>query len=216
MQILKFNPILKKGLFLFIAFLFSSLTYAQNSESNNDKAKSAIKVSAGVNFNSLNFDSKDPADSDMGVGYNLGISYYRGRFFYFEVGARYNNRVFDISNTTGSDPTYSSLKLSTIDAPITGGINLTSFAEELIGLRLFVSAVPSFTLNKSADNETGLQDDDLTSFMFYGQAGVGVDIAFFFIEAGYNYGFSNLIEDMNNQSVKSNPSQVYANIGFRF
>jgi hypothetical protein len=216
MQILKYNLILKRGLFLLIAVLFSTSNFAQNSESKDDKAKSAIKVSAGVNFNSLNFDSKDPADSDMGVGYNLGVSYYRGSFFYFEVGARYNNRVFDISNNTDSDPTYSSLKLSSIDVPITGGINLTSFAEELIGLRLFVSAVPSFTLNKSADTETGLEDDDLTSFIFYGQAGLGVDIAFFFIEAGYNYGFSNLVDDMENTSVKSNPSQVYANIGFRF
>ncbi|GGG34828.1 outer membrane beta-barrel protein [Bizionia arctica] len=216
MLTLKNNLILKRGQFLVIAILFSTITYAQNNESSDDNAKSSIKISAGVNFNSLNVDSKDQINTDMGMGYNLGVSYYRGSFFYFEVGARYNDRNFDINDTSTAVENNSSLKLSAIDVPITGGINLTSFAEKLIGLRLFVSAVPSFTINKNAGSNSGFQDDDLTSFMFYGQGGVGVDIAFFFVEAGYNYGFSNLIDDTNNQSTKSNPSQAYVNIGFRF
>ena len=61
-----------------------------------------------------------------------------------------------------------------------------------------------------------LVKNDIADFMFYGQGGVGVDIAFFFIEVGYNYGLSNIINDIENESIKSNPSQTYVNLGFRF
>ena len=85
----------------------------------------------------------------------------------------------------------------------------------MVGVRVFLSAVPSFSLGKDVD-ELGLDKDDITNFMIYGQGGVGIDIAFFFIEAGFNYGFSNIINDIANESIKSKPSQGYVNIGFRF
>jgi len=212
--------LLKQVFILVLTLLFSSVIFAQDDNTAQDdtskqkkekKARSSFKVSAGVNFNNLSLDSDDE-ESSIAVGYNLGLSYKRGRFFYYEIGARYNNRSFDITEENQSD---SSLSVSAIDIPLTGGINITSFADRLIGVRVFVSAVPSFSLNKDVD-ELGLEKEDITNFMFYGQGGVGFDIAFFFIEAGFNYGFSNIVKDIDNESIKSNPSQGYVNIGFRF
>ena len=45
----------------------------------------------------------------------------------------------------------------------------------------------------------------------YGQAGLGVDIAFFFLETGVNYGFTDVFENFN-----SKHTQVFVNLGFRF
>ncbi len=213
--------VFKQVFILVLTLLFSTVIFAQDDateQKKEKKARSSFKVSAGANFNNLSLDSADEVTSSMTAGYNLGLSYKRGRFFYYEIGGRYNKRSFDVidvSDPNEANQTVSSLSVSAIDMPLTGGINITSFADRLIGLRVFVSAVPSFSLGKDVD-ELGLEKDDITDFLFYGQAGVGIDIAFFFIEAGYNYGFSNIVNDIANESIKSKPSQGYVNIGFRF
>ncbi len=213
---------LKQILILALTFSFSTLVYAQENnatqEKKEKKAKSSFKAYGGVNFNNLSLDSADQIESKFTVGFDLGISYKRGRFFYYEVGARYNYRPFevtDVSNSNGTNQPTSSFSVSALEVPLTGGINITSFADRLIGVRVFLSGVPSFSVGKDVD-ELGLEKDDITNFMFYGQGGVGIDIAFFFVELGYNYGFSNLIKDIENESIKSNPSQGYFNVGFRF
>ncbi len=53
---------------------------------------------------------------------------------------------------------------------------------------------------------------NINTFNLYGQAGVGVDVAFIFVEAGYNYGFMDLFKN----EIKSNPNQIFVNLGFRF
>jgi outer membrane protein W len=62
------------------------------------------------------------------------------------------------------------------------------------------------------DNDLGINKERTNTFNFHGQAGVGVDVAFLFLEAGFNYGFSDLLKN----DVQSNPAQVFINLGFRF
>jgi hypothetical protein len=178
------------------------------------KRKDEFKIYVGANFDQLNI-ANDRFYSNMGVGWDFGFSYKRGRFFYWEIGGRFNNPIYNIKDLT-VPPDSSSVfdgifGVRNIDIPITGGINFLSITSRIIGLRVFVSAVPSFALGVG-DNDFGVTKDDLNSFVFYGQGGVGLDIAFFFIEAGFNYGLSNLIKT----EFQSNPYQVYANLGFRF
>jgi hypothetical protein len=100
--------------------------------------------------------------------------------------------------------------ISAIDIPVTGGINVLCFMNRLLALRLFVSAVPSFTLGV-ADNDLGIKKEDLNSFILYGQGGIGVDVAFLILEVGYNYGFQDLFKN-----AESKPGQLFVNLGFRF
>lgn len=223
MKTLNRTALLNKSFLFILLFSFSAIMFAQDDtttqgdtqEKKEKKARSSFKVSAGVTINSLSLDSADGVDSKAGIGYDLGISYKRGRFLYYEVGARYNNRKFNLSAIDDENAQENSFSVSAIDIPITGGINITSFADRLIGVRVFISAVPSFNISESIDDELNFLDDNISSFLFYGQGGVGIDIAFFFIEAGFNYGFSDIF-DFANESIKSNPSQGYLNIGFRF
>ncbi len=98
-----------------------------------------------------------------------------------------------------------------IDVPITGGINFLSITSRIVGIRVYVSAVPSFALGVGS-NDLGITKDDLNSFILYGQGGVGIDVAFIFVEAGFNYGFTNLFKT----DFQSNPYQLFVNLGFRF
>lgn len=178
------------------------------------KRKDEFKVFIGANFNQLNI-ADDRYYSNMGVGWDFGFSYKRGKFFYWEIGARYNNPNYMVKDNQVPPDSSSifdgSFGVRNIDVPITGGINFLSVTSRIVGLRVFVSAIPSFNLGIGS-NDYGLTKDDINSFMFYGQGGVGVDIAFIYLEGGFNYGFTNLFKG----DFQSNPYQVFLNLGFRF
>ncbi len=97
-----------------------------------------------------------------------------------------------------------------IDIPVTGGINFLSAINRIVALRIFISAVPAFALGVG-DNDLGITKDDINTFNLYGQAGLGVNVAFIVLEAGYNYGFIDML-----QNAQSKPGQVFINLGFRF
>jgi hypothetical protein len=173
------------------------------------KKKDKFLIYGGPNFNQININSTQ-VEANSAVGYHVGVAYKRGNFFYWQVGARYNNAAFSFVKTaTGTDT--SDLSIRAFDVPLTAGINFLSFADRLVALRVFVSAVPSFTLGVG-DNDLNVAKDDINSFVFYGQVGIGVDIAFVMLEVGYNYGFQNLMKDYSD----SNPGQVFVSLGFRF
>ena len=80
-----------------------------------------------------------------------------------------------------------------------------------MGLRAYVSAVPAFAIGVD-NNKLGISKDNINVFNFYGQGGIGVDVLFIFVEAGYNYGFIDLFQN----DIKSNSNQIFVNLGFRF
>lgn len=176
------------------------------------KRKDEFKVFVGINFNKLTMDAVILKPT-MAIGWDLGVSYKRGKFFYWQIGATYNNSVYNIMDTTlipGSllDGVFS---VRNIDIPVTVGLNLLTFVSRIVGLRVYLSAVPSFALGVGS-NKLNISMDNINTFNFYGQAGVGVDVAFIFVEAGYNYGFKDLFKN----DIRSNPNQVFVNLGFRF
>jgi hypothetical protein len=225
---IKMNTIKKTVLSIFMVFFMSNILIAQEDvqqdsistekpvkEKKEKKAKSSFKIYAGATLNDLNV-STETYESGSRIGYMFGASYKRGRFFYYEIGARYNQRMYDL-NPLGPAPSPASseddeyLSISSLDIPLTGGINVTSAIDRLFGLRFFISAIPAFTLGVN-DNTLGITKDDVNGFNFNGQAGIGIDITVIFIEAGFVYGFGDTIKS----DVQSNQQQGFVNLGFRF
>ena len=224
------HPIEQKSIFLLaILFILSNNLLAQvdttksktdtskvmavdtvkKTEAKDKKVTDRFIVYAGPNVNTMDVTS-NKFEAETGVGYHVGFSYRRGGFFYWQLGARYNNAVYDfVSRTTNTDTSTFSIK--SIDVPITAGINFLSFANRVINVRAFVSAVPAFTIGVG-DNDLAFTKDHVNSFVFYGQAGVGADIAFFVVEVGFNYGFGDMMKNYSG----SKPSQGFLNLGFRF
>jgi hypothetical protein len=179
-------------------------------EKKEKKKKNSFKVYAGVNFNNLSF-SNDDFESNGDLGFQLGAAYKSGGFFYWELGARFNRMNNDITTRDTTSKFHGSFGVSQVDIPVTVGINILSATARLLGLRVFVSGVPSFVISVD-ENETNLSKDDLNSFMFQAAGGIGVDVAFFFLETGFQYGFTDLFQNINS----SNPGQFFINLGFRF
>ncbi len=178
------------------------------------KRRDEFKLHAGLSLNQMSI-SSDVYKSEINLGYQFGASYKRGRFFYWELGARYNNPVYDLVDATipadFSDKMDGSFGIRNIDVPISFGINILSITSRIVGLRVFVSAVPTFALGVGS-NDLGITKDNINSFVMFGQGGVGVDVAFLYLEAGLNYGFT----DVFTEDIQSKPYQVFLNLGFRF
>ncbi len=183
-------------------------------EKKDRKRRDEFKVFAGLIVNEISINSTE-YQSVFAPGFILGATYKRGRFFYWEAGARYSNPVYnlnDISKT--SDPSNildGVFSVRSIDVPITLGINVLSITSRIVGLRVFVSAVPTFALGVGS-NDIGVTKDNINQFMMFGQGGIGVDAAFLFLEAGLNYGFTDLFIN----DIQSKPYQLFLTLGFRF
>ncbi len=123
------------------------------------KRKDEFILFAGVNFNQLSVESSDFGTSAE-VGYDFGAAYKRGRFFYWQVGAWYNNSVYNLEDLNSTADSAANFAVRKIDIPVTGGINFLAFVNRLVALRLFVSAVPSFAIGVN-DNDYNYGFKDL-------------------------------------------------------
>ena len=167
-----------------------------------------IIIYAGVNSNQMG-GSTDNFNANSGVGYHIGLAWQKNGFVYGQFGVRYNNAVYGFNSVATSKDT-GDLKVQALDIPLTVGINFLSFTK-IASLRAFISAMPSFRLGVS-DNHFGITKDDVNSFIFYGQIGIGANLAFVLIDVGYNYGFEGLMENFSN----TKPGQWFFSLGIKF
>lgn len=180
-----------------------------DSKKKDHKRKDEFVLYAGVNFNQIGVNESD-FESTNEAGYHLGGYYKRGKFFYWQAGARFASASYSLKNLASANDSINDFSVSSIDIPLTAGVNLLSATNRILALRLFISADPTINLG-IGDNDFGWEKDDLNSFILYGQGGLGVNVAFLVIEVGYNYGVQDLFKD-----IESKPGQVFVNIGFRF
>lgn len=215
------KPGFQSTIIIFFLLLFSSVAFSQTDTapvSKDNKKRKEITVYAGASFNNLSV-SSDTYESIITPGWTLGMNYRQGKFFYWQVGARYNNAVYTLkpytSGGTFADSLDNVFSIKDIDIPITGGINVLSMTDKVVALRFFVSAVPAFTIGVG-DNDINITKDNVNKFNLYGQGGVGLDVFFLTLEVGYNYGFMDMLQQTDGTEVQSKPGQVFLNLGFRW
>ena len=183
-------------------FIISGMQAQDEKVKKEKKRKDEFKVMAGVNFNHLSIDEKY-FTSSFAPGFQLGGSYKRGKFFYWELGLEYDNSAYQLNwkNAPDSISWFDGLfSVRSIEVPLTVGINILSITSRIVGLRAFIGADPTFLLD-IGDNDIDISKDDLNTFNINGRAGIGVDITFLFIELGFQYGFQDLLKN----DIKSNP-----------
>jgi hypothetical protein len=181
-----------------------------STSSGNPKGKPTIVLYAGPNVSTMRVESGD-LENESKTGFHAGLYWRSKGFIYSQFGLRYNNAVYSIFPAGGNPSGDSKFSISSLDIPITLGINILNATDKVLNLRGFISAMPSFNLGVG-DNDYNIEKDNIESFVFYGQLGIGVDVLFMVFELGYNYGFSDIIKD----SDKSKPGQAFLNIGIRF
>jgi len=209
---------------LLFAILLNSSAFAQNdsipnmdvpvqdtlieksSKEKGPKRVSDFKLYGGISASTIVL-SNSTYEAAYAAGYNLGFAYRKGRYGFWEVGLNFNGSVVALDEVTALEQ---NMQISHLELPLSGGLNLLGATRRVIGFRIYGGLVPGYVV-KIGDNPFGLEKGDFNQFQLGGRIGVGLDVFFLFIEAGYQYGFLDLLTDQD-----SNLSQLDLRLGFRF
>ena len=171
------------------------------------KRVSDFRIYGGVSTSKILLSNNSAYESAYAAGYNLGFSFRKGRFAYWEMGVNYNNSVVTLDEMSIQEE---NMQIRQLEVPISIGINALSLTRRVLGIRLFGGVAPGYVVGIE-ENPFDLVTDDFNRFQFSGRLGVGVDVLFLFIEGGYQYGFTDLLKDQD-----SNLTQLDLKLGFRF
>lgn len=172
---------MKKQLLLFAGLLaMATMAYGQFE----------IKAFGGTNFAQL---SKHPTDTDWKAkaGYQFGVGVLIGDKFYVEPGVQFVRSSREVTTTTVDNIDFSQ---NFVKIPVHLGYHLLGHESGPLALRLFAGPAVSIA-GKVKKGEDQISKDDIKNAHFMVDAGLGVDIFFFFVEAGYEFALTDYFTD---------------------
>lgn len=151
-------------------------------------------------------------------GYQFGVAVTYGDRFYVQPGFEWvtsSTKVVNKNNVTGAELT-DETTLSMFSIPLKVGVRLIDpNTENIFNVRVFggFDGAHVTKVNHSLDHpSTGdLDEDDYSNLIMSADFGMGIDIAFLFIDAGYKLGLSPFHAGGDNAKGNS----FYANLGLR-
>ena len=193
---------MKKTIFtLTIIALFSISTFAQME----------IKPTIGANFSKLS-DEPESFNQSARVGYQLGGSLQFGKKLYWEPGIFWVQSGSELVHADDSDINYN-MDISSMRIPVFVGYQIIGGDDiNIFGLRVFGGPTGSWVTNVKVDN-TKLDKEDFSNFIWGVDAGVGVDVWLLFLDIGYEWGLTQVYK---NDPDKAKNNIFWVNFGARF
>lgn len=189
---------------LIFSFLFSVIGISAQLE---------VRPTAGLIWASF----EDVADLEFSTntGFSLGADLMIGSRVYVQPGLHFEGKRLTVDDASG---TYD-LNMNRFNVPVILGYRLFPMDNDLLNIRIYTGPSASFLL--SVDDEESpfnIDRDDFSNATFDWNAGVGIDLSIFFINAGYRFGLSDLFDefDIGGTNVSAGSYNVfYANAGLR-
>jgi len=156
-------------------------------------AQFEIRPLAGFNF--ANTDAPEGVDAAAKVGYQFGGHVLIGSKFHLYPGITYYQQVTEYVFDAGGDNEDVTVDqtVAGVKVPILVGYRFTDPEEAgLFNLRLF--AGPTMLFHTKTEYSEGFVDDQVEwkDLSWAGRVGVGVDIAFLFVDLGYQFGLTDV------------------------
>lgn len=167
-----------------------------------------IKPAIGMNFTSL---SNDPLSYEATgrLGWQIGGTIAVGDKFYFEPGIFWEKNNWNLQNIDPQIPEFKN-DISAIKIPIFVGINLIGDADDS---NFHIMGGPTMRLVTDVNpGTTGKTKEDFSDFIFDMNIGAGISMGKIFIDAGYEWGLTNIYKDETND-IRSRG--FWLNAGFR-
>lgn len=193
---------------IYFALLICMAIFFQHEAFAQDDKKSEFSIQAGLNWNNPVVE-EDEFITDSKAGYQIGISYMRGKHIFWQTGLHYFHFASTFVPANGSvigDVSYSEIKV-----PLLAGLSLLPTTNNVFNIRLFGGALPGFVVGKKTDDKLNIEDDDMSGFHFDPTLGLDVDVLIVSARLGYAYGISGILKDY-----KSNPNYLYLYLGIGF
>ena len=168
-----------------------------------------IKGFGGINAASFS-DLEAGLSQNSNISYQVGASVLFGTTWYVEPGIVWGVKNVDFVDSS-TDAGFNN-KISGMKIPVLVGYRFFGRSENLLNLRVFVGATANFNTSYKKE-DIAVNDSTFNSLSWNGNVGVGVDILFLFLDAGYEIGLSDFFDT---SELSSKINGFYANIGFRF
>ena len=172
-------------------------------------AQVSLRPQAGFNSSNLTKDLERAEFSDQ-LGFQFGVDLQMGNKFYIQPGIFWESNKNELKERI--DDRTAELTVSRIRIPVMLGYRLISDEASTIDARIFTGPNASFTVSKNLDETSLLSKDDFKGAIYGWNMGIGVDIAIFFVDAGYQFGLNEVFEDVAS-SARNN--LAYVNAGLR-
>ena len=164
----------------------------------------------GVSFPTY---SGDDVDASTGIGFEAGGKVRIGGRFYVEPGIFWATNGADVTDDGMTDE----LRIADMRIPVVLGFKIIK--SRVIALRIFGGAYVAFVTSVT-ENDFEVEKDHITSTLWSGRAGAGLDFTLISLDAGYDFGFSDLVDDPGLASevgeVKRNGFFIQAGLRFGF
>lgn len=207
---------------------FAGLNTANAQSEGGDHFKD-IRIFGGVNVGSVSTEGtrftivngKDHKKSIEGqLGYQGGLSMTIGNHFYISPGLWYStftSNTFLIEEGKENDDIdfEKETTISTIALPVRLGFRLINpNTENIFNIRIYggVTGAHVLSVNHKGDDEIKLSEKDFETLFVSGTAGLGVDVLFFFLDAGYDIGLTGYEKNAD----KSRHNSMFVNLGVKF
>lgn len=192
---------MKRLSFLLVLCTFFSVSQAQVS----------LRPQIGFNSSSLTNNFSESATFGDQLGFQFGLDAQFGRRFYIQPGIIWESANNELRETL--DGNNSEFSVNRVRIPLMFGYKLLgNDTGGLIDMRVFTGPNASFAVDKDLKQNSIIQKGDFTDAVYGWNFGVGVDVAIFFVDAGYSFGLSEVFKDMASD-VRNN--LFYINTGLR-
>ena len=168
-----------------------------------------IKPAIGINFTHL---SNDPLSYETTgrIGWQIGGTIAFGDKFYLEPGIFWEKNNWNLQTVNQPEIPEFTNDISAIKIPLFAGINVIGNADDD---NFHIMGGPTMRIVTNADpGSTGLTKDDFADFIWGMDIGAGISFHKFFIDAGYEWGLSNIYE---NEAEDIRSRGFWLNAGFR-
>ncbi|MGB3587769.1 MAG: hypothetical protein WBA23_14575, partial [Tunicatimonas sp.] len=129
-------------------------------------------------------------------GLNLGVDFRIGddgdSWFFLQPGVHYYSISAQLINDANAERIDDVVTINSLKVPLNGGVYLTG-TDGVLAVRLNGGVVPTLMLGVE-DNNLGLDGDDFSSFNLGLNAGIGIDLLFFTLDIGYEWGLTEFFE----------------------
>ncbi|MBR8537788.1 PorT family protein [Carboxylicivirga sediminis] len=175
---------------------------------------SQVTIKPGIGINITNW-SKDPggATTSGNVGWQIGGTVAFGEKLFFEPGLFYveQSTEVDVIDSEMPDNFKFDNKITSLRIPVNVGYSILGKEDGMFSLHVFGGPTASFVLDvKETDL---LSKDDHKSINWGVQAGAGINLTMFYLDASYEWGLNEFLEDMD-EKVKLQGFYLTAGIKF--
>jgi hypothetical protein len=188
-----------------------------------------VRIFGGINIGSVTtegtrftlVDSSLHAKSiDGQLGYQAGISMTFGNHFYVSPGIWYgtytsNTYLIEEGKDNNDIDFEKETTISTIAVPVRLGFRfINPNAENIFNIRIYggITGAHVLSVNHKGDDEIKLDEKDFEKLLVSATGGVGVDVLFFFLDAGYDLGLTGYEKNAD----KSRHNSMFVNLGVKF